>query len=148
MYVDTYIVFQTVMLMKCTRSKYIHSNAMINTDNDMICNNCRSQVHKTSAVCLGCQPETDTFIFTHKSQFTSSGEEIPHDRQVYLLHDTVFGTLGLPSPPVKEIPPGIEPLKTTVCLLKTCLQETSSVVWHYSVCNQTHFHFIYLTIHR
>ena len=103
--------------------KIYYSNAMINTDNDMICNNCRSQVHKMSAVCLGCQPETDTFIFTHKSQFTSSGEEIPHDRQVYLLHDTVFGTLGLPSPPVKEIPPGIEPLKTTVCLLKTCLQE-------------------------
>ena len=123
MYVDTYIVFQTVMLIKYTRSKYIRSNAMINTDNAMICNNRRSQVHKKSAVCLGCQPGTETFIFTHKSQFTSRGEEIPHDRQVYLLHDAVFGTLGLPSPPVKGIPPGIEPLKTTVCLLKTCLQE-------------------------
>ena len=123
MYIDTYIVFQIVMLMKSTRSKYICSNAMIKTDNAMICNNRRSQVHKKSAVCLGCQPGTETFIFTQKSQFTSSGEEIPHDRQVYLLHDTVFGTLGLPSPPVKEIPPGIEPLKTTVCLLKTCLQE-------------------------
>ena len=110
--------------MKCTRSNYICSNAMMNTDNAMIlCINRRSQVHKKSVVCLGCQPGTDTFIFTHKSQFTSSGEEIPQDRQVYLLHDTVFGTLGLPSPPVKEIPQGIEPMKTTVCLLKTCLQE-------------------------
>ena len=78
--------------------------------------NDRSQVQKKSAVCLGCQPGTETYIFTHKSQYQADGQEIPEDKQMYLLHDTVFGSLGLPPPPVKAIPAATEPLKTTVRL--------------------------------